>query len=193
MPKERNEPYPSYPQFEGLGLKPQHQDFVILYCHDLRFNVSRAYIEAVAEDKNMEITVASSCGCKLLNDAKIKKAVEIEMERKLADRDYLAKRIIEEHSSIAFALIDMVHDGVSTFGYTVKSMDEVPKNYRAAIRGFKKTGEGLLEVLFYDKQKSLDSLSRMLGMFDDNSRRVGEKYEDMIQEMRKRRGDDVTS
>jgi hypothetical protein len=191
MPKATD--YPNYPQFEGLNLKPEHQEFVILYCYDLRFNVTRAYIEAVAKDKDMKPDVAAVCGCQLLKEPKVKKAVEIEMERKLSDRDYLAKRIIEEHSSIAFALIDMVHDGVSTFGYTVKSMDEVPKNYRAAIRGFKKTGDGLLEVMFYDKQKSLDSLSRMLGMFDDNSRRVGEKYEDMIQEMRKRRGDDVTA
>lgn len=191
MPKKDKIEYPSYEQFRHLNLKVEHQEFVIAYCRDFRFNIPQAYIDAVAQDKDMDKAVACAAGIRLLKDVKIRKAVESEMDRLLSDRDKLSRRIIEEHSAIAFAHSDMMHDGVSAFGYTVKSMDEVPLNYRAAIRGFKKTGEGLLEVLFYDKQKSLDSLARMLGMFDDNSRRVGDKYEDMIKRMRQEKDKDA--
>ncbi len=177
--KETKEETPlGLPRFAGLGLTPAQETFVVHYCSDYTFNATRAYQEVF--DPSTNSNVAGVEGCKLLRKPNIRKAVSIQMEMQLEDKDALAKRIIDEHSKIAFAHSSMIMDGVSSFGYVVKNLEDIPAEYHAAIAGFKKTAEGLLEVKFYDKQKSLDSLARILGMFDDAAAKVGEKYEDLI-------------
>jgi len=177
-PKEQEQTKATLPRFEGLDLNPQMERFVVAYCSDYTFNATRAYKEVY--DNEMEDRVASAAASRLLRNVNVRKAVSIQMELQLEDKDALAKRIIDEHSKIAFAHSSMIMDGVSSFGYVVKDLSEIPAEYHAAIAGFKKTAEGLLEVKFYDKQKSLDSLARILGMFDDAAAKVGEKYEDLI-------------
>jgi len=175
---EPEKPTSILPRFDGLGLNPQMERFVITYCADYTFNATRAYMETY--DNEMEPSVAASCASKLLRIAKVREAVRRQMEHQLEDKDILARRIIDEHSKIAFAHSAMIMDSISSFGYVVKDFAEIPDEYKAAIAGFKKTETGLLEVKFYDKQKSLDSLARILGMFDDAAAKVGEKYEDLI-------------
>lgn len=169
---------PGIARFEGLGLTPAQEAFVVCYCSDYVFNATRAYKEVY--DNEMEDTVAAAAASRLLRNVNVRKAVQVQMGHQLEDKDALARRIIDEHSKIAFAHSAMIMDGISSFGYVVKDFSEIPDEYKAAIAGFKKTAEGLLEVKFYDKQKSLDSLARILGMFDDAAAKVGEKYEDLI-------------
>jgi len=180
-PKEQKEETPlGLPRFSGLGLTPAQEAFVVHYCSDYTFNATRAYVDAFNLDIDNDYGSAGTLASRLLKKVEIRKAVQIQMELQLEDKDALAKRIIDEHSKIAFAHSSMIMDGVSSFGYVVKDLSEIPAEYHAAIAGFKKTAEGLLEVKFYDKQKSLDSLARILGMFDDAAAKVGEKYEDLI-------------
>jgi hypothetical protein len=181
--KKPDTPAPEKPtsilsRFDGLDLNPQMERFVISYCADYTFNATRAYKEVY--DNEMESGVAASAASRLLRGVNVREAVRRQMERQLEDKDALARRIIDEHSKIAFAHSAMIMDGISSFGYVVKDFADIPDEYKAAIAGFKKTETGLLEVKFYDKQKSLDSLARILGMFDDAAAKVGEKYEDLI-------------
>lgn len=148
------------------------------YCEGFRFNAARAYREVY--DPEMTPPVAAACACKLLTNANIRNAVKIQMEHQLANKDELAQRIVAEHTKIAFTDGPVGVEQVTAFGYTVKTLDEIPEEQRAVIAGVEKTETGLLKVKVYDKQKSLDSLSRILGLFDDNARKPGEKYEDLI-------------
>lgn len=169
-------------RFDGLGLTLAQEAFVVGYCSDYTFNGTRAYQDVFAPD--MDSNSAGASASRLLRNANIRKAVSIQMEWQLRDTDALARRIIDEHSKIAFAHSSMIMDGINSFGYIVKDFADIPDEYKAAIAGFKKTETGMLEVKFYDKQKSLDSLARILGMFDDGAARTGEKYEDLVKRAR---------
>ena len=169
-------------RFKGLDLPLQHESFVVAYCSDYTFNGTRAYQDIVAPD--MDNNSAAASASRLLRSVNVRKAVSIQMEWQLRDTDALARRIIDEHSKIAFAHSSMIMDGINSFGYIVKDFADIPDEYKAAIAGFKKTETGMLEVKFYDKQKSLDSLARILGMFDDGAARTGEKYEDLVKRAR---------
>lgn len=171
-----------YPQFEGLGITPQQQRFVMIYCRpDMAYNATRAYIEAYEKDRVDDYMVAAASATRLLNNVKIQRAVSIEMDRQIGNHDALAKRVLNEWSKLAF--VDMT-EFIELNGpfVVVKSLEDLPVHFRPAIKSIENTQSGI-KVSFHDKNKALECIAKCLGMFTENRRVVDETYESLVQRL----------
>lgn len=183
-----NPPPAKLDRFKGLDLKTQMEHFVVAYCAGFRYNPTEAYKEAYNQP-DMDDKVACSAGNRLLRTVAIREAVKRQVEYQLKDKDELAKRIVDEHAKLAFSDHTGIIGEMTSFGYVVKSLDDIPEHQRATIQSVEKAENGLLKVRFYDKQKALDALARILGMNDDNSKDIGGKYEALVSSYHKAKGD----
>ena len=149
------------PKCEKLTAK--QEKFCYEYCID--YNATQAAIRAgYSQD------TASVIGFENLRKPNIKNRIS-EMQNNLAETAGIsALRILKEHERIAFSNAGQLRDG----WISLKDFEQLPDSVKACIQEIStKTikryiGDGPVEeeyvkVKLYDKQKSLDSISRMLG------------------------------
>lgn len=152
---------PKKPKCEKLTAK--QEKFCYEYCID--YNATQAAIRAgYSQD------TASVIGFENLRKPNIKNRIS-EMQNNLAETAGIsALRILKEHERIAFSNAGQLRDG----WISLKDFEQLPDSVKACIQEIStKTikryiGDGPVEeeyvkVKLYDKQKSLDSISRMLG------------------------------
>ena len=97
-----------------------------------------------------------------------------ELRKEIADRNNITiDDIIQENKRIAFSKISNIIEYDSD-GLTIKTFDQLSDDVIATISGIKITKEGI-EVKFWDKQKSLDMLSKHLGFYEKDSRKQKKK------------------
>jgi len=152
----------------GQPLTEQQEKFALEYLVDL--NARQAAIRAGYSEKT-----AASQASRLLTNVNIQKLIS-EGRKKLAHKtEITVERILTEYARIAFMDI---RDAYTADG-KLKPIQDMPKDVAAAISGidfeamFDGSGEDktrvgdLVKIRLSDKTKALDSLSRHLGMFND--------------------------
>jgi phage terminase small subunit len=195
------------------GFTPKERAFVAAYNGPARMNASEAARLAGYSDN-----ICGQTGWRMLAKPHIQRAIEDAMAKRLEDYDDLAKRIIAEHSKIAFADIRQVMDwgtktALEAYGMTLEdfaklkrkkkrtimedrivkevedgterevsrlfSTGQLPPHITATIGEVHMTKDGL-RLKMWDKQKSLDSLARFLGMNNDTMKTVPESHESLL-------------
>ena len=154
---------PNNSQNKDGKLTSKQERFCYEYCID--FNATQAAIRAgYSED------TARAIGSENLSKPYIKKRIE-EMQKNLAETAGIsALRILKEHERIAFSNAGQLRDG----WITMKDFEQLSESVKACIQeistktvkrsiGDEPVEEEYVKVKLYDKQKSLDSISRMLG------------------------------
>lgn len=148
---------------KDVKLTAKQERFCYEYCID--FNATQAAIRAgYSEDTSRAI------GSENLSKPYIKKRIE-EMQNNLAKTAGIsALRILKEHEKIAFSSAGQLRDG----WITLKEFESLSEADKACIQevstktirrtiGEEPIEEEFVKIKLYDKQKSLDSISRMLG------------------------------
>lgn len=148
-------------QCEKLTAKQER--FCYEYCID--YNATQAAIRA-----GYKTETAYSIGSENLKKPEIKNRIS-EMQNNLAETAGIsALRILKEHERIAFSNAGQLRDG----WISLKDFEQLPDSVKACIQeistktikrsiGDEPVEEEFVKVKLYDKQKSLDSISRMLG------------------------------
>lgn len=148
-------------QCEKLTVKQER--FCYEYCID--YNATQAAIRAGYSEDTARII-----GCENLTKPNIKNRIS-EMQKKLAETAGIsALRILKEHERIAFSNAGQLRDG----WISLKDFEQLPDSVKACIQeistktvkrsiGDDPVEEEFVKIKLYDKQKSLDSISRMLG------------------------------
>lgn len=176
----------SYPQFDGLGLNPQQEDFVYWYCHpDMGYNGTRAYCKAYDKDDIDDYNTAAVNASKLLKITKIMDAIDLERKRRLESHEDLANFVMGEWYKMAQADVTEALNIVGPI-IMVKDVSEIPQHLRNCIQSIKTTSNGV-EVKFYDKHKALENLGKCLGMFVERVQNVNEDYESLVERVEKKR------
>lgn len=169
----------AFPQFEGLGLTPQQQLFVVVYCRpDIGFNGTRAYIEAYALDEIEDVLTAQAAASRLLRNVKVQSAITIEMGRLVNDHDRLASAVLQSWATTAFADALGVLEVSGPF-VTLKSIDEIPPHLRANVQSIENTANGI-KVMLCSKDKARENIAKALGLFAEDNKQVGEGYESLV-------------
>ncbi len=150
-------------QNKDVKLTAKQERFCYEYCID--FNATQAAIRAGYSE-----TTAYAIGAENLKKPQIKKRIE-EMQNNLAETAGIsALRILKEHEKIAFSSAGHLRDG----WITLKEFESLSEADKACIQevstktirrtiGDDPVEEEFIKIKLYDKQKSLDSISRMLG------------------------------
>lgn len=162
----------------GLSLKEEL--FVAAYVDNYKFDAAKAYRAAFP---GVADTSARTHGAIYRHKPHVDAAIRAAIKAMAGDKVSLAQRVVEEHQKIAFANPTDVLQKMNTHGLEIKSLEDIPEEVRPLIKSFKKTEHGLA-LEFYDKQKSLAELARILGMNDDNGQSFGGKYEDLVSQIR---------
>ena len=149
---------------EDIKLTPKQERFCYEYCID--FNATKAAIRSGYSKKT-----AFTIGCENLKKPYIQSRIK-EMQANLSETAGIsALKIINEHSKIAFSGISKLKDG----WMTLKDFDSLTDDEKACIQEIQTKearksdgGDGIIieawvKIKLYDKQKSLDSLSNILG------------------------------
>ena len=158
---------------EGVKLTDKQERFCYEYCVD--FNATQAAIRAGYSESS-----AKEIGCENLTKPNIKKRIDYHKSHLAEMTGISAYRIAKEHEKIAFSDISMIfNDWIEQ-----KEFDSLPDNVKACIQQIEHKTEHRVEKTFsplqgefvespvevkfikvklYDKQKSLESLSKMLG------------------------------
>ena len=171
----------AYPQFKGLGLTMKQQNFVLAYVRpDVGFNATRAYIEAYDLDESDRLT-AHAAGSRLLRNVKVQQAVSIEIARLAHDHDRVAKAIMEAWVSTAFADFFEYADIQGPF-LVLKSHEDIPPHMRPHIQSIEQTAIGL-KIRLCDKDKARENLAKAMGLFAEDHKQPGEKYETLVQRL----------
>lgn len=169
----------AFPQFEGLGLNPQQQLFVVVYCRpDIGFNGTRAYIEAYALDAIDDYMVAAQSASRLLKNVKVQAAITIEMDRLVNDHDRLAKAVLNSWATTAFADALGVLEVSGPF-VTLKSIEDIPPHLRVNVQSIENTANGI-KVTLCSKDKARENIAKALGLFAEDNKQVGEGYESLV-------------
>lgn len=151
-------------------LKPEHKIFVLNYIVD--WNASRAYKVAYPSASD---ETARSNSSKLLTNANIQAYVE-DIQKDLEKVAGLSRlKILQEHQKLAFSSIAHLH----LTWITRKEFDQLTDDQKACIaeistqtrfeKDYSTDPDGTVmqidyvKIKLYDKQKSLDSISKMLG------------------------------
>jgi phage terminase small subunit len=136
------------------------------YIND--WNATRSYLVAFPDVKNDN--VAGVNGNRLLRNAKIQDYI-IEIQKDMEKLSGISKKmVLDEHKKMAFSDGSKLRDG----WMKLKEFENLSQEDRACIqevstKEIKKTYAGITEVetwvkiKLYDKQKALDSISKMLG------------------------------
>jgi len=157
-------------EVKDIKLTAKQERFCYEYCVD--FNATQAAIRSGYSSK-----CAAEIGRQNLIKVEIKSRIA-EMQNNLAETAGIsALKIINEHSKIAFSSFANFKDGWMTLK-DFENLTNAEKSCIAEIqtkesRIINKDGEAIVEewvkLKLYDKQKSLDSLSKILG-FDAPSK-----------------------
>ena len=153
-----------YPDTENKKLTAKEEKFCQEYV--MWLNATKAAVNAGYSKKT-----AATIGCQNLIKLNIKKRIEY-LKNNLAESSGIsALRISKEHEKIAFMDSGQIRSGWMTLKY----FEELSESQKACIQEVttKQTkriindgdviDEEWVKIKLYDKQKSLDSLSRMLG------------------------------
>lgn len=148
-------------------LTPKEKRFCKEYI--LQFNATKAAISVGYTEKSARVT-----GCKLLTKANVQKEIE-KLKNNLAETaEISALRILKEHEKLAFSSIAHLHNT----WLERADFENLTEEQKACIKSIatkvlkKNIGTSdepdivdveYVKIELYDKQKSLDSLSRMLG------------------------------
>lgn len=149
---------------ENIKLTDKQERFCYEYCID--FNATQAAIRAGYSENT-----AYSIGNENLKKPEIQTRIK-QMQLNLAQTAGIsALKVINEHAKIAFSGISKLKDGWMTLrDYETLTEDEKAciqevqtKEARRADGGDGIVIEAWVKIKLYDKQKSLDSISNMLG------------------------------
>jgi len=152
---------------EEKKLTPKQKLFCSEYCID--YNATRAAIKAGFSDK-----AAGPIGSRLLTYANIKSEIN-RLQSNLAETAGVsALRVLNEHKKIAFSSAGDLRSG----WITLKDFENLTEEQKSCIQEISTKSETRFEksrdevvpveeqwvkIKLYDKQKSLDSISKMLG------------------------------
>lgn len=134
-----------------------------LFCREyvVDFNASGASVRA-----GYSATSGPQYSTELLKMPAVRARIAELLQERRAEYEISEERIKREVARLAFSditeLIDLFASGKNQI--MVKSLQDVPKRHRAAIKSFKNTKFGI-EVTFHDKQASLDMLAKFMGMY----------------------------
>jgi len=186
MVKKTKKVVSNYPQFEGLGLNPQQEDFVYWYCHpDIGYNGTRAYAKAYGKIDLEDYSGCEASASRLLGTVKVMDAVDIERKRRLESHEDLADFVMGEWYKLAQSDITQALNITGPI-VMIKDLSEIPQHLRTCIKSVKTTSSGV-EVVFHDKNKALDSLAKALGMFVERTQNVNEDYESLVDKIAAKR------
>lgn len=144
-------------------LTAKQERFCYEYCID--YNATQAAIRAGYSEAS-----AGLIGYENIKKPYIKNRIS-EMQKNLAETAGIsALRILKEHERIAFSNAGQLRDG----WISLKDFEKLPESVKACIQeistktvkktiGEEPVEEEYVKVKLYDKQKSLDSICRMLG------------------------------
>lgn len=150
-------------QENKIALNDKQECFCFEYCID--FNATQAAIRAGYSEKT-----ARQIGSKLLTNIDIQNRIK-ELQADLSKTSGIsALKIIQEHANIAFSNASKFRDG----WMSMKEFEELSEEDKSCIQEVqtKKTTrivgdvefeEDWVKIKLYDKQKSLDSLTNILG------------------------------
>lgn len=172
------------PKLQCPKLTAKQERFCYEYCID--YNATQAAIRAGYKTES-----AYSIGSENLRKPEIKNRIS-EMQNNLAETAGIsALRVLKEHERIAFSNAGQLRDG----WISLKDFESLPDAVKACIQeistktikrtvGNEPVEEEYIKVKLYDKQKSLDSISRMLG-FDAPVKQeiTGKDGKDLIPQM----------
>ena len=150
-----------------MKLTARQEIFCNEYCID--YNATRAAIKAGYSERT-----ATSIGCENLTKPDIKSRIN-ELQSNLSETAGIsALRVLNEHKKIAFSSAGDLRSGWTK----LKDFENLTEEQKSCIqevstkseRRFEKVGEDnvlveeeWVKIKLYDKQKSLDSISKMLG------------------------------
>lgn len=168
-----------YPQFEGLNLNEQQQNFVVIYCSpEMGFNATRSYLRAYDLDPEKDYNTAGAAASALLKIHKIQDAIRIQMDKLISDHETMAKAVLNSWSTTAFSDPFNTLDVSGPF-VNLKNPEEIPQHIRANIQSIENGPNGI-KVVMCDKNKARENIARALGMFTEDNKQVGEGYESLI-------------
>ncbi|WP_436417169.1 terminase small subunit [Petrimonas sulfuriphila] len=136
-------------------LTARQEKFCYEYVIDL--NATQAALRAGYSEKT-----AYSSGSRLLKNVEIQKFIQTLQADLEKTAGITALKVLKEHKKIAFSDTSMIREG----WMTLKSYKELPKEIKDCIQEVvtRETKYGNeVKIKFYDKQKSLDSISKILG------------------------------
>ena|SRR5690554_2289539 len=136
-------------------LTAKQEKFCYEYVIDL--NATQAALRAGYSEKT-----AYSSGSRLLKDVEIQKFIQTLQTDLEKTAGITALKVLKEHKKIAFSDTSMIREG----WMTLKAYKELPKEIKDCIQevATRETKYGNeIKIKFYDKQKSLDSISKILG------------------------------
>lgn len=136
-------------------LTARQEKFCYEYVIDL--NATQAALRAGYSEKT-----AYSSGSRLLKDVEIQKFIQTLQADLEKTAGITALKVLKEHKKIAFSDTSMIREG----WMTLKAYKELPKEIKDCIQevATRETKYGNeIKIKFYDKQRSLDSISRILG------------------------------
>jgi phage terminase small subunit len=162
-------------------LKPEHQRFAEEYVYD--WNATRAY-QSVYPDTGYD--AARSSASTLLTNPNIKAYVE-ELQKDIQKQAGISRlMVLKEHQKLAFSSIAHLHNT----WIERKDFDQLSESEKACIAEIStqtrkvplgKDGDEEVEIEFvkvklFDKQKALDSISKMLG-YDAPTKNINMNYD----------------
>ena len=136
-------------------LTARQEKFCYEYVIDL--NATQAALRAGYSEKT-----AYSSGSRLLKDVEIQNFIQTLQADLEKTAGITALKVLKEHKKIAFSDTSMIREG----WMTLKAYEELPKEIKDCIQevATRETKYGNeIKIKFYDKQKSLDSISKILG------------------------------
>lgn len=136
-------------------LTAKQEKFCYEYVIDL--NATQAALRAGYSEKT-----AYSSGSRLLKNVEIQKFIQTLQADLEKTAGITALKVLKEHKKIAFSDTSMIREG----WMTLKAYEELPKEIKDCIQEVttRETKYGNeIKIKFYDKQKSLDSISKILG------------------------------
>lgn len=136
-------------------LTAKQEKFCYEYVIDL--NATQAALRAGYSEKT-----AYSSGSRLLKNVEIQKFIQTLQADLEKTAGITALKVLKEHKKIAFSDTSMIREG----WMTLKAYKELPKEIKDCIQevATRETKYGNeIKIKFYDKQKSLDSISKILG------------------------------
>lgn len=166
---------------QEIKLTPKQLIFCAEYCVD--FNATNAAIQAGYSKRT-----ACSIGSENLRKPEVQAQIR-KFQANLSEASGIsALRVLNEHKKIAFSNIADFHTG----WITLKEFDSLSEDQKASIAEIKTKSETRIEkngdeaitvkedyvfLKLYDKQKSLDSISKMLGFESPQKIELGFKDE----------------
>ena len=170
----------------ALGLNDKQARFVRAYCAPQNnFNATKAYYEAYGLCSESSYKTAQVNASKLLSKTIIQQAVDMERARILERHDDITNEILQKWWTMTSVSI---FDFVDLHGQTptIKPLPEIPPHLRPAIKSIVSTAHGI-NVTLHDKNKALENLAKVLGLFVDRVQSINEPYESLIERCERQR------